>query len=286
MDVSQQIEKGIVRCPKNQQKLTNMGDYLINEDGSQSYKMIGRIPCFVDYEDVASETKKSSQMLDEYTTKMSFLKKVKLFFAKDYRNKKCQMASDRYFLNTKEDGVYLSIGGGPTRPYNSLTNVNIDSFNNVDIVADAHSLPYSDGVVDGIFCEAVLEHVKNQEQCVSEMKRVLKPGGVVHSFVPFLQAYHGYPHHYQNLTITGHEEIFKRHGMEIEEAGVAVGPAYTMCSLTASFFHFYLPKPLSIIMKSFWFVVGGMLRPLDKVLVNHKDAHVLCSATYVVAKKK
>jgi SAM-dependent methyltransferase len=45
--------------------------------------------------------------------------------------------------------------------------------------APAEALPFSDGCFDGIWSYAVLEHVADPEQALAEMRRVLKPGGVL-----------------------------------------------------------------------------------------------------------
>jgi hypothetical protein len=37
---------------------------------------------------------------------------------------------------------------------------------------------------------------------------VLKPGGTLYASVPFLQPYHGYPHHYYNMTHQGLANLF------------------------------------------------------------------------------
>jgi ubiquinone/menaquinone biosynthesis C-methylase UbiE len=42
---------------------------------------------------------------------------------------------------------------------------------------DAERLPYPDGFFDKIVCSSSLEHFKDDAQSLSEMKRVLKPGG-------------------------------------------------------------------------------------------------------------
>lgn len=44
-------------------------------------------------------------------------------------------------------------------------------------VADAHKLPFKQASFDLVICTEVLEHVVNPEQVVSEIERVLKPGG-------------------------------------------------------------------------------------------------------------
>jgi len=42
---------------------------------------------------------------------------------------------------------------------------------------DIHNIQYPDNTFDVIFCNHVLEHVTNDIQCMSELYRVLKPGG-------------------------------------------------------------------------------------------------------------
>jgi SAM-dependent methyltransferase len=46
-------------------------------------------------------------------------------------------------------------------------------------VADVRSLPFADGQFDLVFCHTVLCHLANAEVAVSEMHRVLKPGGCI-----------------------------------------------------------------------------------------------------------
>lgn len=50
---------------------------------------------------------------------------------------------------------------------------------------DIHQIPFEDNSFDVLFCNHVLEHVENDLQAVSEIKRVLKPGGWAILQVPF-----------------------------------------------------------------------------------------------------
>lgn len=61
---------------------------------------------------------------------------------------------------------------------------------NPDIVGDIHDLPFEDDSVDALLCIAVLEHVENPITAMQEMYRVLKPGGQLFIYVPFLYYYH------------------------------------------------------------------------------------------------
>jgi ubiquinone/menaquinone biosynthesis C-methylase UbiE len=52
------------------------------------------------------------------------------------------------------------------------------SYPNTQFVqASATDLPFQDGVFDFVMCVETLEHIPNTEKAVSEMARVLKPGG-------------------------------------------------------------------------------------------------------------
>ena len=51
-------------------------------------------------------------------------------------------------------------------------------------VADATDLPFADDTFDRIIASEVLEHIPNDEKAISEIFRVLKPGGIVMITVP------------------------------------------------------------------------------------------------------
>jgi len=50
---------------------------------------------------------------------------------------------------------------------------------------DIHQIPFEDNTFDVIFCNHVLEHVDDDIQALSEMHRVMKPGGWAILQVPF-----------------------------------------------------------------------------------------------------
>jgi ubiquinone/menaquinone biosynthesis C-methylase UbiE len=64
----------------------------------------------------------------------------------------------------------------------------------VDIVCDIENLPFKNNSIDVVFNIAVLEHVKNPENVVGEIFRILKADGIVVSFFPFIQAFHASPY--------------------------------------------------------------------------------------------
>jgi SAM-dependent methyltransferase len=50
---------------------------------------------------------------------------------------------------------------------------------------DIHEIPFEDDSIDIIFCNHVLEHVDDDRKALSEIRRVLKPGGWAILQVPF-----------------------------------------------------------------------------------------------------
>jgi SAM-dependent methyltransferase len=68
--------------------------------------------------------------------------------------------------------------------------------------------PLADNSFDVILCTEVLEHVRDQDLLLGEMRRVLKPGGWLILSVPFLYNEHGLPWDYRRLSVYGLEDIF------------------------------------------------------------------------------
>jgi SAM-dependent methyltransferase len=68
-----------------------------------------------------------------------------------------------------------------------------------DILGDICDLnSIADHSFDGIICCAILEHVYNPFKAVEEMFRILKSGGVLFGYVPFLYYYHAHAGHYKD----------------------------------------------------------------------------------------
>lgn len=108
------------------------------------------------------------------------------------------------------DGLILDCGAGRRDIYTSnVVNYEIVPYDTTDVLGIGEVLPFRDSVFDGVISVAVLEHVKDPFRCAKEICRVLKPGGWLFCCVPFLQPYHGYPHHYFNMTHQGVRTLFE-----------------------------------------------------------------------------
>ena len=183
-------------------------------------------------------------------------------------------------------GLVLGLGGGPLRLASNIVNLNLEPFENVDIVGDAHRLPLESSSVDGVHCEAVFEHLDDPALAAAEMFRVMKPDAIAYVCTPFMQAFHGYPSHFQNFTNLGHRRLFERAGFDVLECGVCVGPGWAVGGVVATFIAQYTPRPLKWPARAACYVINNLLvRPLDRWLSSRPDAYVLASTTYVLISK-
>lgn len=59
-----------------------------------------------------------------------------------------------------------------------------DSLKGEFVVGDAQALPFSENFFDVVVIMDLLEHVQDPQKVILEVKRVLRPGGVFHFYVP------------------------------------------------------------------------------------------------------
>ena len=125
------------------------------------------------------------------------------------------------FLNTfgTKDTILEAGAGFRYFPVNSPLVINQELFKypSTDLACDLHRIPIKDNSFDGAIISAVFEHVKNPFEVAGELARVVKKGGRIYVDVPFLQAEHGYPNHYFNMTRMGVQEIFAGRGRILEQ---------------------------------------------------------------------
>jgi SAM-dependent methyltransferase len=129
---------------------------------------------------------------------------------------------------TPDDRVVLNLGSGVGRfdaylkPTLRMINLDVYPAGGVHLLADGHHLPFADASLDGVFSNAVLEHVRKPWVVAAEMRRVLKPEGRVFVNVPFLNVIHA-SHDYFRFTDRGLEVLFE--GFRPIASGVSAGPS-------------------------------------------------------------
>lgn len=283
--VPDQIEAGLLVCPRSGQRLWVEGTSLVAAGSGERYEYTGGVPILL--LDAALRARyleeQGAAMAIEYRRPQPRWRQ----FLDRWSNRPAQRsgAPEQAFhavvASQPEGALCISVGGGPTRAHRNLVNINLDRFENVDVVADAYHLPYADGAVDAVHCEAVLEHLELPERAVAEMFRVMKPGGQLFACTPFLQAFHAYPNHFQNFTQVGHDRLFARAGFEIVSSGACVGPTFALSDLLSLYLRQYLPgRRLSRVAAKLTRLLGSLLSGVDGRLLLREDAHLLASTVF------
>lgn len=95
-----------------------------------------------------------------------------------------------------------------------------------DFVADGHAIPVADDAFDGVWVQAVLEHVVEPHKVTAEIHRVLKPGGILYAETPFLQGVHEGAYDFTRFTHSGHRYLFQR--FEEIASGAVQGPGTSL----------------------------------------------------------
>lgn len=128
----------------------------------------------------------------------------------------------RQVLASIPDAEILVIGAGDTVYPGNVTYTDVAFGKNVSCIADAHDLPFDSGSFDFCIACAVLEHVADPQRCVSEIERILKPGGFVFAETPFMQPVHMGAHDFTRFSYLGHRRLFRR--FDDVRSGIAGGP--------------------------------------------------------------
>jgi SAM-dependent methyltransferase len=100
-----------------------------------------------------------------------------------------------------------------------LFNQDIVEHSLIQITSPLEQIPVDDQFFDCVFCNAVLEHVINPDEVLSEFFRVLKTGGYLYVAVPFIQPEHLCPVDYQRYTLDGLKNLVEKPGFEIVDSG-------------------------------------------------------------------
>ncbi len=99
---------------------------------------------------------------------------------------------------------------------------------------DGSRFPLHDGSVDVVLCNQVLEHVFTPDAFLSEIARVLRPGGQVLLTVPFVWDEHEQPYDFGRYTRFGIVAVLERAGFMIELHEQTVSDARLLVQLLAA----------------------------------------------------
>ena len=118
----------------------------------------------------------------------------------------------RRLLESCPEGCVLDIGSGTAhiKDFRSdIVSTDILSFPGIDVVADAHRLPFPDDAFTGVVMLDVLHHLERPIEFLKEASRVLKPGGCLAMIEPAMTPLaHRFYHYFHNEPVDMEADAF------------------------------------------------------------------------------
>lgn len=106
------------------------------------------------------------------------------------RDKRCLQIGVKEHVGQKFGPNWVSVDLYDTREF-------------IDYNYDIHDLKFEDDSFDTAVCMSILEHVPFPQKAISELHRVLKPGGKIWVQLPFAYPYHEGPEDYWRVSPQG-----------------------------------------------------------------------------------
>jgi SAM-dependent methyltransferase len=152
------------------------------------------------------------------------------------------------------NGRVLDVGGGTRkssylsllRVEGQLDSLNIDRDRAPTFIADLNQpLPIATATYDTLLSLNTLEHVREDVFALREMTRILKPGGRMLLFIPFLYRVHGSPSDFHRHPKPWWEAVLRDLGLEASVKAIG-GSRYVAAYALAEPSRFHAPFRLAI----------------------------------------
>jgi SAM-dependent methyltransferase len=145
-------------------------------------------------------------------------------------------------------GTLLDIGCG-RKPYKLLfkpyitRHIGIDvpstmhGREEIDIAGSALRLPVADNSFDTVLATEVMEHVPEPAYMLSEIFRILRPGGTLILSVPFHEPLHELPNDFYRYTNISVAYLMEKQGFQVREVYRRGGVILVLCHLFCSYIY-------------------------------------------------
>ena len=185
--------------------------------------------------------------------------------------------------------------GADDSPYQKFfpnrVSVDVEARPGVDVVGDAHALPFRDGEFEMILCTEVLEHLHDPARAISEMRRVLCSNGLLILTTRFLYPIHDAPGDYFRFTRYGLEYLLRDWDIlelvEESETQETIGILAHRLGLQARFLCGPIGKIFALLWGKFLMVIPNFVRiEFGDVEHSRRERNIMTTGYYVAARKK
>jgi len=232
--------------------------------------------------------------------RFKYIRRTVLFFRPpslkfDLKGSKNRSKFSKLIIDSDISGDIIDIGSGPLKDGNirGLSKkiiarrkaLDYIKHPGVDIKGDVNDLPLSNCAVAGVLFQGVIEHIDDPQKAISEISRIIKPGGHIYVEAPFMQHFHYDPQDNFRFTDDGLEKLFSKE-FEIIDKGTLYGPSAVLADVLIEYVSIFFRIPIL-----YWLVkwIAGWLffwiKYLDIFFINNKSSKYLSLGVYIIGKK-
>lgn len=286
-----------LRCPCNRKALLSFTPrgLLCTQEGCEhaeldnAFTIVGEVPLLVSeiHCDTVYDTNKQLEYVPRPYARLAWLQSL-ILGTSSATKRNCERFVSLLNASTKSPKV-LVIGSGEKGSGTDLLwnnkniiihGIDIYLSETVDVVCDAHYLPFADGAYDGVWIQAVLEHVVEPNVVAAEIFRVLKDGGIIYAETPFMQQVHEGAYDFNRFTVLGHRYLFR--AFELIDMGGNKGPEVVLAwSLRYLFWSLTRSRMIG---RCVALACGFLLRPLEP-FISARSMHDAASGVFFLGRK-
>jgi len=291
------LNKSTLRCPcekkvefiSSKEGLLCASKTCIHSSPTNAFKLIDEIPILIselNTDTVFDSTQVKGAIPRQENT---LLLKIRKFLIGENKITKKNCSTFMRLINQKGTKAKVliigggEIGSGAEQLYGDqleLTSCDIYISKYTDLISDGHYLPFKDQSFEGIWIQAVLEHVADPVRVTEEIHRTLKPDGVIYSEIPFIQQVHEGAYDFTRFTVVGHRYLFKKF------SEVSIGPLKTAeDGLTWSFRYFIWSLTRSRFVAKIAGVTAGLILKPFAYILSKEGAYDSSSGSYFLGRK-
>ncbi len=160
-------------------------------------------------------------------------------------------------------------------------------YSQADIFYDGRQFPLEDNSFNSVMATQVLEHIFNPIEFLSEINRILKPGGKLLLTVPFVWDEHSQPNDYARYSSFGLTHLLSKHGFEIIRHKKTLPDIRVIFQLINCYLFKILPTKNYRLRLIFYTTILGPINilgiALSKILPSNKDLYL---DNIILSKKK